>query len=149
MTDRSTDSITIPRRSMQRAGLAILAAIVLIAIAFGIAALVGALRPSDSLAAAINSHEYQFVSLTNGESYFGKLTSPGGGFYYMRHVYTLSAQTSGKTGTPLQRTLTKLVNEIHGPEDLVVINRTQIVYMENLRPNGCAAILMRTGQRCP
>jgi hypothetical protein len=32
--------------------------------------------------------------------------------------------------------LTKLGGEIHGPEDLMVINRSQILFVENLKPSG-------------
>jgi hypothetical protein len=41
--------------------------------------------------------------------------------------------------------LAKLTNDVHGPEDLVVINRTQIIYVENLNPNGRAAQIMNRG----
>jgi hypothetical protein len=149
MTERTNDAITIPKRSMRRLGLSILFVLVLAAVGLGIGTIVRNLMPADSLAAAIDSNEYQYVTLTNGDSYFGKLSAPGGDFYYMRHVYTLSTQGTTKSGVPLQHTLIKVSNEIHGPEDLVVINRQQIVYMENLRPNGCAAILMTRGGPCP
>lgn len=147
-TTPTNDTISIPRGTIRRGGLTVLAILVLVAAALGIAYAVRALRPVDPMAAAINSREYQYVSLTNGESYFGKLSAPGGSFYYMRHVYTLTAQSSPRSGKPLQRTLFKLTSEVHGPEDLLVINRSQIVYMENLKPNGCATILMTTGGPC-
>lgn len=127
----------------------LLVVLVLVALGLGIAAVFRSAGTTDSLPSAINPSEYQMVYLTNGETYFGKVTAPGGGYYYMRHVYTLAAQTSPRSGTPLQRTLIKLTNEIHGPEDLLVLNKRQVVYMENLRPNSCATILMTTGGKCP
>ena len=127
----------------------LLVVLVLVALGLGIAAALRTTTSEGSLPAAINPGEYQMVYLTNGETYFGKLSAPGGAFYDMRHVYTLSAQASPRSGKPLQRTLVKLTNEIHGPEDLLVVNKHQIVYMENLRPNSCATILMTTGGKCP
>jgi hypothetical protein len=127
----------------------LLVVIVLVALGLGIAALFKSVSTADSLSSAIDPKQYQIVYLTNGETYFGKLSAPGGDFYYMRHVYTLTAQASPRSGTPLQHTLIKLSNEIHGPQDLLVVNKSQIVYMENLRPNGCATILMTRGGPCP
>jgi hypothetical protein len=143
-----TDAITISRASVRRLGVGILVLLVLLAVALGIAALLRSQSTPDTLASAINPGEYQYVYLTNGESYFGKLTAPGGGYYYMRHVYTLTAQASPRTGAPLQHSLFKLTSEVHGPEDLLVISRRQVVYMENLSPNGCGAQLLRGATKC-
>jgi hypothetical protein len=74
--------------------------------------------------------------LTNGQVYFGKLTAPGGDFYDLRKVYYLAAQASPQGGRAAPQRLIKLGNEIHGPEDLMVINRSQILFVENLKPSG-------------
>jgi hypothetical protein len=140
MTDRR-DGITISSSAIRRAGLALLFLIVLLLIALGITCAVGQVRGTDSLAAAINPNEYQAVFLTNGQIYFGRLTSSGGDFYYLRHVYYLTAQASGN-GRPLRRQLVKLTSDVHGPEDMIAINRAQVLYVENLRPNGAAAKLL-------
>jgi hypothetical protein len=39
----------------------------------------------------------------------------------------------------------RVVTDIHGPEDLLVINKRQILYVENLSPNGKASQLMNAG----
>lgn len=90
----------------------------------------------DSLASAINSSEYQAVFLTNGQVYFGKLSAPGGDYYYLRHIYYLASQAPLQSGRPPSQRLIKLGNELHGPEDLMVINRGQILFVENLKPSG-------------
>ncbi|HCG00634.1 MAG TPA: hypothetical protein DEV93_08840 [Chloroflexi bacterium] len=145
----SDDQVTTPRRTLRTFGMVLLVVIVFVALGLGIAALFKSVSTTDSLASAINPNEYQMVYLTNGETYFGKLSPHGGDFYYIRHVYTLTARASPRSGTPLQHTLIKLTNEIHGPQDLLVVNKSHIVYMENLRPNGCATILMTRGGPCP
>jgi hypothetical protein len=97
---------------------------------------------SDPLASAVDSSQYQYVTLTNGESYFGKLDVPGGDFCYLRHVYALTAGAT-KPGKPPLHTLVRLVDEVHNPQDLLVIRRDQIVYVENLNPNGKGARLLQ------
>ena len=112
--------------------------LILVVLAVGLVLLVLQTRTGqdDSLASAINSRDYQAVFLNNGQVYFGKLSAPGAGFYYLRHVYYLQSQASPQ-GTKLTRPkLIKLGNEIHGPEDLMVINRSQVLYVENLKPTG-------------
>jgi len=135
-----SEAITIPKRVIQRALLGAAALLVAIAVVIGIVAAVRSLGAKDSLASAINSSEYQAVLLNNGQIYFGKLSAPGGDFYYLRHVYYLT-ESSTRTGKPL-RSLAKLTNDVHGPEDFMAINRGQIVYMENLSPSGQASRLL-------
>lgn len=144
-TSSSAEAFTISKSAVRRALLALGGLILLVVLVLAALALARALGPTDSLASSINPREYQAVVLTNGQIYFGKLSAPGGDFYYLRHVYYLTAQQT-QGGRPLQRTLVKLVNDVHGPEDFMAINRSQIVYMENLRGNGKAAQLMQSGQ---
>lgn len=144
----NSDAITISRGAIRRVGLGLLVLLVLLAVALGIVALLRNSGTANSLASAIDPNEYQYVYLTNGESYFGKLTAPGGGYAFMRHVYTLTAQSSPRTGGPLQHQLIKLTSEIHGPTDFLVINPRQIVYVENLSPNGCGAQLLNGATQC-
>jgi hypothetical protein len=141
MTTTQSDAIAIPRRTVYRTMWIIVTAIGILLLAFIILQIVRTVRPPDSLAGAINSDQYQAVFLTNGQVYFGKLTAPGGDFYYLRHVYYLTSPPGQKGG----RQLAKLTNDVHGPEDLVVINRSQIIYVENLNPNGRAAQIMNRG----
>jgi hypothetical protein len=138
-------SVSISRRTIRRVLLALGVVAVIVLVGFGIAALAGGFTGGDSLAAEVNSSDYQAVFLTSNEVYFGKLSVPRSGeFCYLTHVYRLTARPSS-TGRPLQRTLTKLVTDIHGPLDQLIINRTAILYVENLNPNGAAARLLQQG----
>jgi|SRR5947209_3155920 len=142
------DAFRVSKGAIRRIGLGLLALLVLVALALGVAALLRDRGSSDTLASAIDPNTFQYVYLTNGESYFGKLSAPGGSYYYMRHVYTLTSQGAARSGVPLQHTLVKLTSEIHNPQDLLVISRRQVVYMENLALNGCGAQLLRGAQKC-
>ena len=137
----SNEAIAIPRSAVRRTLWTIVVILALILLALAAWGIVNALRPSDPLADAINSKDYQAVFLTNGQVYFGKMTAPGGDFYYLRHVYYLTSPPGGKGG----RTLAKLTNDVHGPEDEVIVNRSEILYVENLDPKGKAAQLINKG----
>ena len=87
------------------------------------------------------SKKVQAVFLTNGQVYFGhtvksidkqylKLTN----IYYIQINQPL--QASGTTNTNAANTeynLIKLGNEIHGPQDVMLISRSQILFIEDLR----------------
>lgn len=101
-------------------------------------------QPADPLGSKVDSHDYQAVFLASNEVFFGKLETPAGPFVYLRHVYRLTAQ-SGSAGKPLQRKLVRLTADVHSPLDLMIINRAQILYVENLNPTGQAARFFNSG----
>lgn len=87
--------------------------------------------------------EYQAVFLTNGQVYFGKVMSQNKLQYLMEDIYYLQVTR------PLQQTeegqaqatdnqngelsLVKLGNELHGPTDKMYINRSQVLFAEDLK----------------
>lgn len=133
---QSADTLSIPKSAIRRAGVIIGALLALAVLALVIVSAVRALSPNDPLASAINSKEFQAVFLTNGQVYFGKLSAPGGDFYYLRQVYYLASQASPQNSRAQRPTLVKLGSELHAPEDLMVISRPQILYVENLKSSG-------------
>ncbi|KKS81345.1 MAG: hypothetical protein UV57_C0047G0003 [Parcubacteria group bacterium GW2011_GWD2_43_10] len=79
---------------------------------------------------------WQAVFLSNGQVYFGNVTSISPDTIVLKKIYYL--QTSG----PLQAggeqqaqdlALVKLGAELHGPTDEMIINRDQILFIENLK----------------
>lgn len=90
------------------------------------------------------------VFLTNGQVYFGQLSSPEAQFATIKDVYYLQVQQVQAapvepTGTgsqvvaapqpqPPQLTLIKFGTELHGPKDWMKINRDQILFWEELKP---------------
>ncbi|MGH2449492.1 MAG: hypothetical protein ACRDFS_12940 [Chloroflexota bacterium] len=138
-----SESIAIPRRTIE-AVLRVIAIVVVIAalvvIGFAVSRNLGG---QDSLANAIRANRYQAVFLSSGQVYFGKLKATGGSFAYLTDVYSLETQSS-RSGTA-GRTLVKLTSDVQGPEDFLAINRRDILYVENLRPNGKAARLLAGG----
>ena len=89
----------------------------------------------------INKDKFQAVFLTNGQVYFGRL-SRGHGYYKLSDVYYLQnktgddANTSGQLSSSGDVELIKLGNEVHGPEDAMIIESSQVLFFENLKNDG-------------
>lgn len=77
-----------------------------------------------------NNDTYQAVFLTNGQVYFGKLTA-NRTQYVLRDVFYIQAFDPRKTNTEIK--LVKFGDELHGPEDEMVLERSQVGIWENLR----------------
>jgi hypothetical protein len=103
----------------------------------------------NSEAAQVKSDRYQSVFLTNGQVYFGKITDLNGSYVRISDIYYLQVQqavqpTDGKEDTSTtdassKPQLVKLGNELHAPEDAMQINRDQVLFWENIKPDGQVA----------
>ena len=92
---------------------------------------------------AIDSGKYQAVFFTNGQVYFGKLQASGSDYLKLTDIFYLQAQstTGEEDDTKLQAAssdqnnvqLIKLGNEVHGPEDQMIISRDQVSRYMNLK----------------
>jgi len=92
---------------------------------------------------------YQAVFLTNGQVYFGKVSDMRDKYVTLKDIYYLqvnqqeqlqSGQPATTTSTQQpQLSLVKLGNELHGPDDIMQINRDQILFFEELKADGRVA----------
>ncbi len=87
---------------------------------------------SDEVSNEIASGEYQAVFLDNGQVYFGKLSDTNKEFHTLTDVYYLQTGAIGLDATS-SLSLTKLGNEAHGPEDEMRINKTHILFIEDMK----------------
>ena len=91
---------------------------------------------------AINKNEYQAVFFTNGQVYFGKLQNFDSDTLTLTDIFYLQAPPTTTSSNPQPTSsasdvqLVKLGNEVHGPEDQMVINKSQILFYENLSKTG-------------
>ncbi len=99
-------------------------------------------------ALAVDSSKYQAVFFTNGQVYFGKLQPFSSESLKLKDVYYLQTQTGTDTDSEkLQEAATdqnnvqliKLGDEIHGPQDEMVISKSQVLFYENLKSEGKVA----------
>jgi len=86
--------------------------------------------------------KYQAVFLSNGQVYFGKVTDANiqtlvlENIYYLRSAVNLqTSDEKNSTTTPVMDnfSLVKLGNELHGPEDKMSINLSQVLFVEDLK----------------
>jgi hypothetical protein len=75
----------------------------------------------------IDRNAYQAVFLTNGSSYFGKLQQQGDEWFVLTDVFYLSVPEQGAPQ------LIKRGSEAQGPREPMLISRTQILFIENVR----------------
>jgi len=95
----------------------------------------------------IDSNKYQAVFFTNGQVYFGKLQQINAEYMKLTDIFYLQTQSTDATDAknPQQTssqgnpTLIKLGDELHGPEDAMIISKDQVLFYENLKNDGKVA----------
>lgn len=114
-----------------------------IIIAVALAVIIGLLFFQSRLSNHISSDRYQAVFLSNGQVYFGKLNKLNGSYFKLKDVFYLQTTTKDSSDTVQNASnqadgvhLVKLGNEIHGPEDEMIIDKTQILFIENIKKDG-------------
>lgn len=78
------------------------------------------------------------VFLTNGQAYFGHFYSTPGEFAMLREVYYVLAtqlQPQDGQGTQTQLSVQRKGNEVYGPQPDMRISKSQILFIEELRPD--------------
>lgn len=100
-------------------------------------------------APGIDSGKYQAVFFENGQIYFGKLHSLDNDHMKLTDIFYLQSQSNKDSANPQASSsdqsansnmqLIKLGEEIHGPEDEMIINKDQVLYYENLKDGGKVA----------
>ena len=87
--------------------------------------------------------KYQAVFLSNGQVYFGKVADANQqtlvleDIYYLRSAKNLQlSEDQAAASTEADNfSLVKLGGEIHGPEDRMSINLSQVLFVEDLKPD--------------
>jgi hypothetical protein len=98
-------------------------------------------------APAIDSGKFQVVVLRdalNTPNYFGKLSVVNSDYFRLTNVFYLKKKSDGSSASSQavesqaasDFELIKMGDEIHGPEDEIIIPRDQVLYFENLKPGG-------------
>ena len=119
--------------------IAIVAAVIFLVALAGLAA-----WKFGSIGGIVKKNQYQAVFLTNGQVYFGKLQNTSGQYLRLTDVYYLQAtdvqSTENKDQKDAQNQATqqliKLGNEIHGPENEMIVSREQVLFFENIKADG-------------
>jgi hypothetical protein len=89
----------------------------------------------------VNKNEYQavFVNVngtSGGQVYFGHIRSLSSNYIDLTNVFYIQNQSSSSSSSNNAYTLVKLGCELHGPEDQMIINGSQVYFWENLKSTG-------------
>jgi len=95
----------------------------------------------DALKGSIKANRYQAVILTNDRVYFGHLKALGNGWYQLTDAFFIRQVTDSKANTATQK-VTRVGDELQQPESTVMLNRDNIVQVENLSQNSRVAAAM-------
>lgn len=95
----------------------------------------------------VDKTKFQAVFLNGGQVYFGKIHSLNDKFITIDNIYYLrvnqqvqpNQSTTSTTAANQDVSLAKLGCELHGPTDVMVINREQVLFWENLKSDGQVA----------
>ena len=121
-----------------------------VALVIGIAILLLALAGSVAIGGPksqskyVDSSKMQAVFLNGGQVYFGKINTLNDKFMRVNDIYYLrvnqQVQPDGSAAANNQDiSLVKLGCELHGPQDSMVINQSQVIFWENLKDDGQVA----------
>ncbi|HPA25445.1 MAG TPA: hypothetical protein PLK76_01665 [bacterium] len=88
-----------------------------------------------------NNQEWQAIFLSNGEVYFGKIIKQNIYEIVVNNIFYLQAKDPLQQGAQIVKqnndiSLIKLGNEIHGPTDEMRFNRSQILFIEDMKNDG-------------
>lgn len=106
---------------------------------------------SSATSVPIEKDKYQAVFMSNGEILFGKLTTLDAAHVELSEVFYIRSNVNDATATESEDAQTedsdmqliKRGEEVHGPEDAMIINRDQVLYYENLKPSSKVSQLIQ------
>ena len=86
----------------------------------------------------VDKDKYQAVFLNNNRAFFGKLHNYGSNNPYMTDVYyfQVSGDAPAEKTSSVTQTLVKLRDEIHKPDDKLILSKDAILFVENLSGEG-------------
>lgn len=125
-------------RSLGRRGLILLIAVALFGGTFAL------VRWWDFALPSFGAARYQAVFLSNGQTYFGRLVDRIGPYVKVENAYYIQQTPAGddQSQQPPESKLIRRGNELHQPYPFILIPRTAILFVEDLRPDSAVAQFM-------
>lgn len=131
-----------PVGTMRWASVALLFSVTILLVAL-VAFLALGGNKTDSQSKYVDTTKMQAVFLNGGQVYFGNIKSINSQYLNMSNIYYLrvnqQVQPNGNSSSSNDISLVKLGCELHGPQDTMVINQSQIIFWENLKADGQVA----------
>ncbi len=90
--------------------------------------------------AKLDENAYQAVFLADGQVYFGNVTDLSDDYIELSNVFYLNVNSAeAASDADNNVSLVKLGCELHGPVDVMFINRSTVTFWENLKDSGKVA----------
>ncbi len=109
---------------------------------------------SKNAATGIDTSKYQAVFMSNGQIYFGKLSDFNDASLKITNIYYPQAQTTEETSTKTDVQseqsniqLFRVTDGVHGPEDQMIITKSQVLYYENLKSDSKVTQLIEQNEK--
>ena len=117
----------------KKSGMGWLLMIILIIVLLGVLWFLG--KNLGYIGGSTGGSEYQAVFLSNNQVYFGKVNNSTGEYATLTDIFYLQVSQPLQPSQPnSQVNLVKLGDELHGPADIMEINRDHILFIEDLKP---------------
>lgn len=103
----------------------------------------GKIMMQTQASSGVKPKQYQALFLTNGQVYFGKISQVDNNYVKIRDIFYLQVQQTvqpkdakADPNAQPQVSLAKLGSELHGPDDVMYVSRTQVLFWENIKDDG-------------
>jgi hypothetical protein len=94
---------------------------------------------------AVPQTKWQAVFLNNNQVYFGKLTDVSSSYVTLSDVYYLRTASDLEQASSLN--LIKLGGELHGPEDVINIPKSSVLFWENMKDTSRVVQTIQSAQK--
>ena len=91
------------------------------------------------------SARYQAVFLANGQTYFGHLRDRIGPYVKIEDAYYIQSVPNADPDKPADSKFVRRGTELHKPEPWILIPRSALLFVEDLRPESPVAQFMDKG----
>lgn len=91
---------------------------------------------------SVGGARYQAVFLTNGQTYFGRYVDRLGTYAKIENAYYIQQGAAGVEAASPESRLIRRGSELHQPYPYVLIPKTAILFVEDLRPESAVGQFM-------
>jgi hypothetical protein len=102
----------------------------------------GVVRAWDFVLPSIGGARYQAVFLANGQTYFGRYLDRIGPYVKVENAFYIATQPTVEEGQTPESRIIRRGAELHQPLPSVLIPKTSILFVEDLRPDSQVAQFM-------
>ncbi len=95
---------------------------------------------------AVGGGRYQAVFLANGQAYFGRYSDRLGSYAKIEGVYYIQTSKSDDPDKQPESRIVRRGSELHGPQDRILVPKTAILFIEDLKPDSPVARFMEQDQ---